>query len=102
MLRYRKKFDKDELMAQAVCSNHLAQESMRMDLKEHQATVSLRCSLLVLLLLLVPLPPGGCEGLPQDLSPSSTDAKRLSIPAAYLFSPAKAHTTEKILGSQIG
>ena len=89
-------------MAQAVWSNQPVRGSARRDLKEHQEAAPSRCSLLVSLQLLVPLLPGGCEGLSQDCCFASTDARRLSIPAACLVSPATAHATEQILWCQTG
>ena len=89
-------------MAQAVWSNQPVLGSARKDLKEHQEAAPSHCSLLVPLRLLVLLLPGGSEGLAQDCCSASTDARRLSIPAACLVSPATAHATEQILGSQTG
>ena len=95
VIRYHKRFGKG-LLTQAVCSIQPVRGSARKGLKEHQEAVPSRCSLLVSLRLLVPLLPGGCEGLPQDCCFASTDARRLSIPAACLVSPATAHATEQI------
>ena len=84
-------------MAQAVWSIQPVRENAHNGLKEHQEAAPSRCSLLVSLRLLVPLLPGGSEGLPQDCCSASTDARRLLIPAACLVSPATAHATEQIL-----
>ena len=100
LIMYHKRFGKDGLIAQVVWSNQPVRESARRDLKEHQEAAPSHCSLLVSLRLLVPLLPDGYEGLPQDYCFASTDARRLSIPAACLVSPATAHATEQIPGTK--
>ena len=89
------------LLTQATCSIRPVQLSVRKGLKEQPKAFPSHRSLLVLRPQAPLLPGGSVESL-QDCCFASTDSMRLSIPAVCLVSPARLHSTGRILGSQTG